>query len=99
MSIELALSSPDANFDSRLNLFLLETFQMYLMMSLLYEKVLKTLSKISTFLTFYQQINKRQYCSDSAQVAIQHWFCNLRQCSAIVVVKYYTGSEHNLRYC
>ena len=49
MSIELALSSPDANFDSRLNLFLLETFQMYLMMSLLYEKVLKTLSKIVLF--------------------------------------------------
>ena len=49
MSIELALSSPDANFDSRLSLFLLETFQMYLMMSLLYEKVLKTLSKIVLF--------------------------------------------------
>ena len=38
-------------------LFLLETFQVYLTMSLLYERVLEILPKIYTILTFYGHAN------------------------------------------
>ena len=39
------------------NLFILETFQVYLTMSLLYVKVLRLLLTFSTNLTFYRQAN------------------------------------------
>ena len=54
-------------------MFLLETFKMYLMMSLLYEKNLNMLPKINTALPF-----NRQYFSNVAQGTIRYWCCNAR---------------------
>ena len=56
------------------NLYLLQTFWVYLTMSLLYERVLKMLPRINIILRFYQHANLRHILL--TQDAIQHWYCN-----------------------
>ena len=62
------MSSSGTNNNSRHNLLLLETFQMYLKMSLLCEKNLKMLLKTNIILPF-----NRRYFSNTAQVITRYW--------------------------
>ena len=50
MKLALSFSAAAANFNSGHKLFILETFQVYLVLSLLYNKVLKILTKINIVL-------------------------------------------------